>query len=75
MRQRTLKEGHSWLAARKIKAFYDIVQSVDFETGVGALLQTAGVGKLAPNITMMGYKTDWMTCPPHELVSYFNVMQ
>lgn len=74
-RQFTLKEGHGWLEARKIRAFYDIVQSSDFETGVGALLQTSGVGKLSPNITLMGYKKDWMTCKPRDLISYFNVMQ
>lgn len=61
--------------ARKIKSFYDIVQSVDFETGVGALLQTSGVGKLSPNIMLMGYKKDWMSCNPTDLISYFNVMQ
>lgn len=70
-----IREGLAWLSARKIKSFYDIVQSVDFETGVGALLQTSGVGKLSPNITLMGYKKDWTTCSDAELNSYFNVMQ
>lgn len=70
-----IREGLAWLAARKIKSFYDIVQSVDFETGVGALLQTSGVGKLSPNIMLMGYKKDWLTSNDTDLNSYFNVMQ
>lgn len=75
MRQRIIAEGHRWLAARKIKAFYDVVEGFDFETGVRALVQTSGVGKLAPNILLMGYKSDWQECPRKDLISYFNVLQ
>lgn len=68
-------EGQRWLAARKVKAFYNVVEGLDFETGVRALIQTSGVGKLAPNILLMGYKSDWRTCNHQDLVSYFNVLQ
>lgn len=68
-------EGQRWLAARKVKAFYDIVEGLDFETGVRALIQTSGVGKLAPNIVLMGYKRDWSTCARKDLQSYYNVLQ
>lgn len=74
-RRRMIDEGQRWLSARKIKAFYDIVEGFDFEMGVRALVQTSGVGKLAPNIVLMGYKSDWQTCNHQDLVSYFNVMQ
>lgn len=70
-----IDEGQRWLASRKIKAFYNVVEGFDFETGVRALIQTSGVGKLAPNILLMGYKCDWQSCNHHDLVSYFNILQ
>lgn len=70
-----IDEGQRWLAIRKIKAFYNIVEGLDFETGVRALIQTSGIGKLAPNIVLMGYKSDWQTSNHQDLVSYFNVLQ
>ncbi|XP_055308215.1 bumetanide-sensitive sodium-(potassium)-chloride cotransporter-like [Sitodiplosis mosellana] len=73
-RRRMINEGQRWLTQRKIKAFYNIIEGLDFETGVRALIQTSGVGKLAPNILLMGYKSDWQTCINQDLVSYFNVL-
>lgn len=74
-RRRMIDDGQKWLASRKIKAFYNVVEGLDFETGVRALIQTSGVGKLAPNILLMGYKSNWQTCNHQDLVSYFNVLQ
>ncbi|VVC99900.1 unnamed protein product, partial [Leptidea sinapis] len=45
-----------------------------FETGARALMQSTGVGRLAPNVLLMGYKSDWTTAPTNDLVSYFNVL-
>lgn len=75
VRRRMIDEGQRWLLAREIKAFYDVVEGFDFEMGVRALIQTSGVGKLAPNIVLMGYKSDWQTCNHQDLVSYYNVLQ
>lgn len=72
---RTIAEGQRWLSARKVKAFYNVVEGLDFETGVRAMIQTSGVGKLTPNILLMGYKADWQTCAKRDLISYFNVLQ
>ncbi|KAI4458081.1 solute carrier family 12 cation cotransporter [Holotrichia oblita] len=65
---------YSWLNDRKIKAFYTVVDGVSFETGAKVLLQSSGIGKLAPNVLMMGYKNNWRTCNSQELISYFNVL-
>lgn len=70
-----ITDGQIWLNARKVKAFYNVVEGLDFETGVRALIQTSGVGKLTPNILLMGYKSDWKTCDHKDLVSYFNILQ
>ncbi|CAG9818005.1 unnamed protein product, partial [Phaedon cochleariae] len=65
---------YDYLRSNKIKAFYTIIDNVSFELGAKALLQTTGIGKLSPNVLMMGYKTDWMTCDKEELLAYFNVL-
>lgn len=66
---------NAFLRAHKIKAFYTQVDDLTFEAGAKALLQASGIGKLKPNILLMGYKTDWQTCDKEELVMYFNVLQ
>lgn len=58
----------------KMKAFYSFVDDDNFETGCKALMQASGIGKLKPNIVLMGYKNDWQTCDAHELEMYFNVV-
>ncbi|XP_068978847.1 bumetanide-sensitive sodium-(potassium)-chloride cotransporter [Bombus flavifrons] len=64
----------SWFRANKIKAFYSMVDGANFQDGTTSLLQAAGLGKMRPNILLMGYKQDWATCPRENLNMYFNVM-
>lgn len=68
------KQGYIWLRSRKIKAFINIVDGLDFETGAQALIQAAGIGKLAPNVLMMGFKNDWRSSNAEDLMAYFNVL-
>ena len=37
--------------------------------------QSIGVGKLRPNTLVIGFKTNWKTCPGEELVDYFYIVQ
>ncbi|XP_021936580.1 solute carrier family 12 member 1 isoform X2 [Zootermopsis nevadensis] len=67
-------KAHNWLRSHKIKAFYTHVDEVNFEEGAKALIQASGVGKLRPNILLMGYKGDWRECEREELAMYFEVM-
>lgn len=67
-------KAHSWLRSHKIKAFYTHVDEVNFEEGAKALIQASGVGKLRPNILLMGYKGDWRECDGEDLAMYFEVM-
>ncbi|KAH8406189.1 hypothetical protein KR215_006428 [Drosophila sulfurigaster] len=64
----------NWFRKHRVKGFYALVDGEDFESGTRALMQATGIGKLKPNIILMGYKTDWQTCDRKELVQYFNVM-
>lgn len=63
-----------FMEIRKIKGFYQPIDGMSFEDGVHALIQTSGVGKLSPNIVLMGYKSDWMSCPVKDLLTYYNVL-
>jgi solute carrier family 12 sodium/potassium/chloride transporter 2 len=51
------------------------VDEVSFEDGSKALMQASGVGKLKPNILMMGYKSNWRECAAEDLQMYFDIMQ
>lgn len=65
----------NWLKAHKIKAFFMQIDGVSFKEGATALLKACGIGKLRPNILLLGYKSDWQKCPPEELNQYFEVLQ
>jgi len=69
------KDAIEFLRAKKSRAFYAHIDGMSFEDGVKALLQASGVGKMRPNVLMMGFKSDWRKCDTSELLSYFNVLQ
>ncbi|KAG7208571.1 hypothetical protein KM043_014784 [Ampulex compressa] len=64
----------SWFRANKVKAFYSLVDGATFQDGATSLLQAAGLGKMRPNILLMGYKQDWASCSRENLNMYFNIM-
>lgn len=51
------------------------MDDLSFENGAKCLMQASGVGKLKPNILLMGYKGSWRECPAAELTMYFDTMQ
>lgn len=69
------KDGYTWLYQQRIKSFYHIVDNLSLEQGIAALMQITGIGKLAPNVLLMGYKTNWSTCEHKDLEEYLNVLQ
>ncbi|XP_050455526.1 bumetanide-sensitive sodium-(potassium)-chloride cotransporter [Cataglyphis hispanica] len=75
LRSARLRSGYSWLHRQRIKSFYHVVEDLNLERGAAALMQATGVGKLAPNVVLMGYKTHWSTCNHKDLQEYFNVLQ
>lgn len=58
-----------------MKAFYVQVDGFNFELGAKAMLKACGIGKLKPNILLMGHKSDWQTCAREELSMYFEILQ
>ncbi|KAK2709720.1 bumetanide-sensitive sodium-(potassium)-chloride cotransporter-like [Artemia franciscana] len=60
-----------WLKSHKIRSFYAVIDKVEFSAGVRVLIQSTGLGKMRPNILMMGYKSSWITKTAEELNEYF----
>ncbi|NXR06255.1 S12A3 protein, partial [Semnornis frantzii] len=72
---RLMADGHTkWLTKRKIKAFYTDVVAEDLRSGVQMLLQAAGLGKMRPNILVLGYKRNWRTVAPQSLEDYVGIL-
>ena len=75
IREETLvRETYRWLQRRKIKAFYDHVAANQVQEGMRALIQTSGLGKLKPNIVMMGYHHDWNEWTEDSLLAYIGTI-
>ncbi|NXP64704.1 S12A3 protein, partial [Chloropsis cyanopogon] len=72
---RLMADGHTkWLMKRKIKAFYTDVVAEDLRSGVQMLIQAAGLGKMRPNILVLGYKRNWRTASPQSLEDYVGIL-
>ncbi|XP_055351604.1 solute carrier family 12 member 3-like isoform X2 [Paramacrobiotus metropolitanus] len=68
------QETYKWFFRRKIRAFYEIYAAADTEEGTRALIQTSGLGKLRPNIVMMGYHRNWTNWNEDSMEEYINVI-
>ncbi|NWU64169.1 S12A3 protein, partial [Pterocles burchelli] len=72
---RLAADGHiKWLMKRKIKAFYTDVVAEDLRSGVQMLIQAAGLGKMRPNILVLGYKRNWQTASLQSLEDYVGIL-
>ncbi|BES99783.1 Amino acid permease [Nesidiocoris tenuis] len=69
-----VQKGYNWLNLKKIKGFFNVIEGLGMEEAAVSLMQASGVGKLKPNVLLMGYKSDWQKCHHKELLAYFNIM-
>uniref|UniRef100_A0A8C9RUI3 Solute carrier family 12 member 3 n=1 Tax=Scleropages formosus TaxID=113540 RepID=A0A8C9RUI3_SCLFO len=64
-----------WLNRRKVRSFYTPFAGASLrEVRSSHLLQAIGLGKLKPNILIMGFKTSWQECSPHSLEDYISTI-
>ncbi|XP_065560034.1 bumetanide-sensitive sodium-(potassium)-chloride cotransporter-like isoform X2 [Artemia franciscana] len=70
-REAITRSAYGWLKAHKIRSFYTLLDSSEISNGVSVLIQSSGLGKMRPNIVMMGFMADWTTRDPNELSEYF----
>uniref|UniRef100_A0A913HXZ6 Amino acid permease/ SLC12A domain-containing protein n=1 Tax=Strongyloides stercoralis TaxID=6248 RepID=A0A913HXZ6_STRER len=67
-----------WLKRRHIRAFVSCFVSKSFLEGAESLIQTSGLGKLRPDVLLMGFKSNWKHCDINNLTEindYFKVIQ
>nr|QGP72204.1 Na+/K+/2Cl- cotransporter [Penaeus monodon] len=74
VRNSLTRRAYNWLTRHKIRSFYSIVEANNLEEGSRNLFQLVGLGKLRPNIVLLGYKSNWAKCDRLELRSYFNTL-
>ncbi|CAL4224317.1 unnamed protein product, partial [Meganyctiphanes norvegica] len=68
------KQAYRWFSAHNIPSFYSLAEADNIEEGARQLFNLVGLGKLRPNIVMIGYKANWGTCEKRELKSYFGTL-
>ncbi|XP_015276881.1 PREDICTED: solute carrier family 12 member 3 [Gekko japonicus] len=72
---RLTSRGHTnWLTKRKIKAFYTDVLAEDLRTGAQILMQATGLGKMRPNVLVLGYKKNWQEAHPQTVEDYIGIL-
>lgn len=72
---RLLASGHTkWLKKRKVKAFYSDVIAEDLRSGVHILMQAAGLGRMKPNIVVLGFKKNWQSAHPATVEDYIGIL-
>ncbi|XP_042545841.1 solute carrier family 12 member 3 isoform X1 [Dipodomys spectabilis] len=72
---RLIANGHTkWLNKRKIKAFYSDVLAEDLRSGAQILMQAAGLGRLKPNILVVGFKKNWQSVHPATVEDYIDIL-
>ncbi|TRY67544.1 hypothetical protein TCAL_09074 [Tigriopus californicus] len=49
-----------WMEDHQIKAFFSLTQSATFDDGAISTINLTGLGKLKPNVVMMGFKNNWI---------------
>jgi len=62
------------LKADHIKAFYTVTRNSSFSDGARSSMETSGLGKLRPNLVLIGFKENWDKSPS-EAKEYFKVLQ
>ncbi|XP_051567559.1 solute carrier family 12 member 10, tandem duplicate 1 [Myxocyprinus asiaticus] len=63
-----------WLNQRKVRSFYTALKAASLREGTRHLLQASGLGKLKPNILVMGFKMNWQESSPHSIEDYINTI-
>lgn len=68
------QEQREWLAAHRLRGFYNLVISDNYSQGVQSLLQLSGLGKLRPNLLFIGYPNNWTGLDDTQLDNYLNII-
>ncbi|XP_068579037.1 solute carrier family 12 member 3 isoform X2 [Cebidichthys violaceus] len=64
----------AWLNQRKVKSFYRGVVAAELRSGVNMLLQGAGLGRMKPNVLLMGFKKGCCGETPRAAHDYIGIL-
>ncbi|CAH4022246.1 unnamed protein product [Pieris brassicae] len=67
--------GEEWLHTRKERGFYVVVDGCSLEDGLRNLIQCSGLGRVSPNIMLIGYKNNWQKAPFNKVKTYVKLIQ
>lgn len=68
-------ELRNWIKKRHIKSFYVAIANPSFRAGTQCLFQLGGLGRLKPNIVMIGFKQNWASDSLEATNQYFGLIQ
>ncbi|KAF4111647.1 solute carrier family 12 member 10, tandem duplicate 1 [Onychostoma macrolepis] len=72
--QRNSNDMVKWLNQRKVRSFYTAFKASNLREGARHLLQASGLGKLKPNILVMGFKMNWQESSSKGIEDYINTI-
>ncbi|MBN3311029.1 S12A3 protein, partial [Amia calva] len=64
----------TWLNQRKVRSFYHGIVAEDLRSGARMLLQAAGLGRIKPNVLLMGFKKNWQSDRPCNIENYIGII-
>ena len=67
-------DGNQWLAKNHIKAFYSVSRHSSFVDGARISMELSGIGKMRPNLLLVGFKDNWQATPG-ESRDYYKTLQ
>ena len=70
----TKNKAEKWFLANQIKAFYCLFRNDSFSEGVRAAIELSGLGKLSPNMMLIGFNNKWQTDLDHAK-DYFKTLK
>ncbi|XP_039505299.1 solute carrier family 12 member 10, tandem duplicate 1 [Pimephales promelas] len=72
--QRNTSDMIKWLNQRKVRSFYSAFRASNLRDGARHLLQASGLGKLKPNILVLGFKMNWQESSSQAIEDYINTI-
>ncbi|KAJ8249361.1 hypothetical protein GJAV_G00233950 [Gymnothorax javanicus] len=70
----SMEKQQMWLNKKKRKAFYNAVVNDNFRLGVESLMQASGLGRLKPNMLMLGFKSNWKKAKVVDVQNYVGIL-
>jgi solute carrier family 12 sodium/potassium/chloride transporter 2 len=74
-RQLVVDSLSGWMKHHKVRGFFVYAEADSMATGTKRLLQLSGIGKMRPNVLMMGFKNDWRETSERDMLDYFDTLR